>query len=196
MLDEYDCGALAAGPPTYNLVEPTTGLTTNRRPYCAQLFNPRCAIGRGSRVRLARSIWLWGGCARRLTKEESTRRRLCPTYPPHSPVLNPTRNIPFGFHHFPLEGAPPGFPVWLDINLSQEGASTWLTWLRDALLLDEATAGLSARAVTYNADLRIFALTDVTFEFGAGGSIEVGTGWVTAGMQCSRLPMLERGRAV
>lgn len=49
MLDEYDCAALAAGTPTYNLVDPLTGLTTNRRPYCAQLFNPRCGGGGAAR---------------------------------------------------------------------------------------------------------------------------------------------------
>ena len=83
------------------------------------------------------------------------------------------RNIPYGFHHFSLPSATPGFPVWLDINLSQDGAQAWLTWLRDALLLDDTTAGITARVATYNADLRIFALSQVTYEFGAGGSIQV-----------------------
>ena len=41
MLSLYDCGGLAEGAPTYNLVDPTTGLVVNKPPYCAQLFNPR-----------------------------------------------------------------------------------------------------------------------------------------------------------
>jgi hypothetical protein len=63
--------------------------------------------------------------------------------------------------------------VWLDINLSQAGAATWLAWLRDALLPDDATRGLTARMVTYNADLGVFASVRVDFDFGAGGSIQV-----------------------
>ncbi|GBF96992.1 polycystin cation channel family [Raphidocelis subcapitata] len=85
-------------------------------------------------------------------------------------LFNP-RNVPWGFHHFPLPGAPPGFPVWIDINLSQGGALTWLAWLRDGLMLDESTRALTARAVTYNPDLKIFAAAAVDFDFGAGGAI-------------------------
>ncbi len=29
--------------------------------------------------------------------------------------------VPFAFSNFPLEGLPPGFPVWFDINLAQVG---------------------------------------------------------------------------
>lgn len=89
----------------------------------------------------------------------------------HTSNNNNGSNVPWGLHHFPLPGAPDGFPVWLDINLSERGAQTWLTWLREALLLDGATRGLEASLVTYNADLRVFALTTVSFEFGDGGSI-------------------------
>jgi hypothetical protein len=54
MLGVYDCGGLAAGPATYGVVEPGTGLTVNERPYCAELFNARCArrgqgVGRAGR---------------------------------------------------------------------------------------------------------------------------------------------------
>jgi hypothetical protein len=99
-----------------------------------------------------------------------TRKR---THPPTTPSRAPRRNIPYGFHHFPLTGAHPGFPVWLDINLSEQGAATWLAWLRDALLLDESTRGVAVGGVTYNADLGVFALVAVEFEFGSGGSIQV-----------------------
>jgi hypothetical protein len=99
-------------------------------------------------------------------------QRLLPSLHPCCLYLNP-RNIPYGFHHFPLRGAVPGFPVWLDINLSQGGAATWLTWLREALLLDGSTRGVTARAVTYNTDLGITAAVTVMFEFDDGGSIHV-----------------------
>lgn len=78
-------------------------------------------------------------------------------------------------------GLPPGFPVWLDINLSQDGANTWLNWLRDALLLDASARGLTARFVTYNADLAVFASVKVEFDFGAGGSIQVMRFWNVCG---------------
>ena len=107
----------------------------------------------------------------------------CCRGPPH-PLA---RDVPYGFHHFPLPGAPAGFPVWLDINLSEEGASTWLAWLRDALLLDGATRGLAARFVTFNADLGVFASVRVEFDFGAGGSIQVRRG------QAATVAMLRGG---
>lgn len=111
------------------------------------------------------------------TQRTTNNKQRTPHNKQHTTHINNTQharsNIPYGFHHFPLAGLPPGFPVWLDINLSQGGAATWLAWLRDALLLDEATAGLSASFVTFNADLRVFALAAVDFEFGAGGSITV-----------------------
>ncbi|KAI8467677.1 MAG: hypothetical protein J3K34DRAFT_480735 [Monoraphidium minutum] len=90
---------------------------------------------------------------------------------PYCAELYNARSVPYGFHHFPLPGAPPGFPVWLDINLSQGGAATWLAWLRDALLLDGSTRGLAARFVTYNAELRVFGAVKVDFDFGTGGTI-------------------------
>lgn len=86
------------------------------------------------------------------------------------------RHVPYAFRHFPLEGLPPGFPVWFDINLSQEGAETWRTWLSEGLLLDDHTRGLLARLVTYNPDLGVWAEIEVAFEFEDSGSIQVGEG--------------------
>lgn len=37
----YDCGGLPEGAAAYGLRDPATGLVSNPRPYCAQLFNPR-----------------------------------------------------------------------------------------------------------------------------------------------------------
>lgn len=52
------------------------------------------------------------------------------------------RNVPYAFWHLPLRDLPPGYPVFLDINLSQEGAQTWLSWLQEGLLLDANTRGM------------------------------------------------------
>lgn len=81
--------------------------------------------------------------------------------------------VPFAFRHRPLAGLGPGFPVWLDINLSQDGAQTWAAWLREGLLLDERSRSLTARMVTYNAELRVFAAVLVSFDFTDGGAIKV-----------------------
>jgi hypothetical protein len=57
--------------------------------------------------------------------------------------------------------------------LPQVGAQTWLSWVQEGLLLDDRTRGLTARLVTYNAELMVFADIQVAFDFQAGGSIQV-----------------------
>lgn len=52
------------------------------------------------------------------------------------------RSVPYAFWHLPLSELPPGYPVFLDINLSQDGAQTWLSWLQEGLMLDDNTRGL------------------------------------------------------
>lgn len=53
------------------------------------------------------------------------------TFNPHALITqqNP-RSVPYAFWHLPLKGLPPGFPAFLDINLSEQGAHTWLSWLQ------------------------------------------------------------------
>ena len=43
MLKLYNCRGLPDGAVAYDVRDPATGLVANPRPYCAQLFNPRCA---------------------------------------------------------------------------------------------------------------------------------------------------------
>ena len=73
----------------------------------------------------------------------------------------------------PLKSLPDGFPIWFDINLSQDGASTWFNWVKEGLLLDEHTRGMQASIVTYNAELQVFGAVTINFDFGAGGTIKV-----------------------
>jgi hypothetical protein len=87
-------------------------------------------------------------------------------------LYNP-RTLPWGFHFFPLEGLPNGFPVWFDIDLSADDAQTWFTYLQDGLYLDGHTRGLIVHMVTYNAELRIFGAYRLKFYFSDGGSIQV-----------------------
>jgi hypothetical protein len=67
----------------------------------------------------------------------------------------------------------PGFPVFVDINLSNQGASSWETYLQEGLYLDQHTQYLTAELVTYNAPLRIFGYFYIQFYFSDGGSIQV-----------------------
>jgi hypothetical protein len=50
---------------------------------------------------------------------------------------------------------------------------------QEGLLLDDATRGLSAHLVTYNAELRVFGAARLDFAFQAGGNIKVrrASGW-------------------
>ncbi|KAG2499695.1 hypothetical protein HYH03_002630 [Edaphochlamys debaryana] len=93
--------------------------------------------------------------------------------PPYCAELFNPQAVPYAFHHFPLRGKPDGFPVWFDINLSQEGAQAWFDYLREGLFLDSNTLRATAEAVTYNAALRIFTYTHLAFTFTDGGSIRV-----------------------
>jgi hypothetical protein len=58
--------------------------------------------------------------------------------------------VPYAFWHLPLDGLPPGHPVFLDINLSQEGAQTWLSWLQEGLMLDTHTRGMQVLQDRHN----------------------------------------------
>jgi hypothetical protein len=71
--------------------------------------------------------------------------------------------------------------------LLQVGAQTWLSWVQEGLLLDDRTRGLTARLVTYNAVLKVFADIQVAFDFQAGGSIKVrrGCSWAIASLQAA-----------
>lgn len=83
------------------------------------------------------------------------------------------RSVPYAFWHLPLQGAAAGFPVFLDINLSEQGAQTWLSWLQEGLLMDTHTRSLMAHLITYNSELKVFGAVKVHFDFQQGGSIQV-----------------------
>lgn len=83
------------------------------------------------------------------------------------------RNVPFGFFHYPLSDKQDGFPVWFDINLSEDQAQYWYSYLEEGLMLDVLTREMTAEMVTYNAELRMFSSVFVRFRFTDGGAIAV-----------------------
>jgi hypothetical protein len=45
--------------------------------------------------------------------------------PPQCAQLYNPRGLPWAFHHLPMAGRHPGFPLWFDINLAADDAQTW-----------------------------------------------------------------------
>jgi hypothetical protein len=93
--------------------------------------------------------------------------------PPYCANLFNMRNAPLGFHHYPLPGKPDGFPVWIDINLSEDQAQHWYKYLEEGLMLDGLTREVTADLVTYNSELRMFSTVFIRFRLTDGGSIVV-----------------------
>jgi len=83
------------------------------------------------------------------------------------------RNLPYAFYYFPLKSKTDGFPVFFDINLGEQGAQDFYTYLVEGLYLDQHTRSFTAELITYNAPLRIFGYFFVEFYFSDGGSIKV-----------------------
>ncbi|GIL44962.1 hypothetical protein Vafri_2402 [Volvox africanus] len=93
--------------------------------------------------------------------------------PPYCAELYNPQKLPYAFHVFELEGKEDGFPVYFDINLSQDGAQAWYTYINEGLYLDQNTRQMTAELVTYNAQLRIFSYFYIRFYFSDGGSIKI-----------------------
>mmetsp|Transcript_27128 Transcript_27128/g.48350 ORF Transcript_27128/g.48350 Transcript_27128/m.48350 type:complete len:1606 (-) Transcript_27128:382-5199(-) len=94
-------------------------------------------------------------------------------YAPYCAELFNERNIPWGFHHFPLDYFESGFPVWFDINLSEDEAQRFYKYVEEGLFLDGNTRNIKVQVVTYNSELRVFSSTMITFKYSDGGSIDV-----------------------
>ncbi|GLI64894.1 hypothetical protein VaNZ11_008286 [Volvox africanus] len=92
---------------------------------------------------------------------------------PYCAELYNPQKLPYAFHVFELDGKEDGFPVYFDINLSQDGAQAWYTYINEGLYLDQNTRQMTAELVTYNAQLRIFSYFYIRFYFSDGGSIKI-----------------------
>ena len=92
---------------------------------------------------------------------------------PYCANLYNMRDVPFGFFSTELKEKTSGFPVWVDINLSEDQAQYWYTYLEEGLMLDTLTREMTVDLVTYNAELRMFSSVFVRFRFTDGGAIDV-----------------------
>ena len=81
--------------------------------------------------------------------------------------------LPYAFKAHPLAGRSDGFPVWIDINLSQSRAMEYFSYLLDGLYLDPQTKELNVQTITYNAELEYFANVLIKFIFAEGVTIKV-----------------------
>jgi hypothetical protein len=92
---------------------------------------------------------------------------------PYCAELFDQNNLPYAFYYKPLKGQADGFPIFFDINLGQDEASRWETYLEEGLYLDQHTDSMTAQLIAYNAPLRTFAFFKLTFDFSLGGSIDI-----------------------
>ncbi|GBG28878.1 Polycystic kidney disease 2-like 2 protein [Hondaea fermentalgiana] len=90
-----------------------------------------------------------------------------------------TLGLPYGFHYFAASsnisagGSIEGFPVYFDANLGSTRASEFLAYMQEGFYLDADTESVDVLMVTYNAALRMFANTKVTFSFEYGGRVRM-----------------------
>ena len=92
---------------------------------------------------------------------------------PFCPKLFNTKEVPYAFHYMPMDGFADGFPVFFDINLSEDGAMKYFTYVLEGLYLDDLAQKLTVQLVTYNGELEYFANARVQFSFKEGGTISV-----------------------
>ena len=70
--------------------------------------------------------------------------------------IAPYTGTPYGFHARAMPGFPPGFPAVFDNRLSQSDVQRLLAVLFNGSFLDGATATLTARMLTFNAEEQVY----------------------------------------
>ena len=93
--------------------------------------------------------------------------------PPFCKELFSAPGVPYAFQSRAADDLEDGFPVFFDVNLSEDNARRWMQYVREAFLIDERARSVSARLVTYNAESLYFGSARVDFQFQDSGSIEV-----------------------
>ena len=73
-----------------------------------------------------------------------------------SSEITPYVGTPYGFHSRAMSGFTLGFPVVFDNRLSSNDSQRMLTILSDGNYLDDDTAALTVRLLTYNAELQVY----------------------------------------
>ncbi|KAF5825832.1 hypothetical protein DUNSADRAFT_6611, partial [Dunaliella salina] len=92
---------------------------------------------------------------------------------PRCTQLFSLNELPYAFQHIPLKTKRDGFPAFFDINLSEQEAQDWATYLEEGLYIDDLTHEVTAEVLTYNAPLRIVGYLLMGFKFTSGGTITV-----------------------
>jgi hypothetical protein len=116
--------------------------------------------------------------------------------PPYCEQYFSARNIPWGFTAMDIPGhESPGYPVWLDINLSSAEAMRWVQYLEDAMYFDTATESMTFELVTYNAKLRHFSKTTILFKSDTGGTYKLYSNVNTLKV-CTNYLVLQTGTTV
>lgn len=70
--------------------------------------------------------------------------------------LTPYTSTPYGFHPRAMSGFPLGFPVIFDNRLSANQSRRLWTVLCDGNYLDQATASVTVRLLTFNAEQQVY----------------------------------------
>lgn len=79
--------------------------------------------------------------------------------------ISAVTGAPFGFFHRPIMGYAPGFPVYFDIDATEDRSQMVLQYLRDGQFLDERTLSVSVELMAYNpvAFTVYYSRVDLTF---------------------------------
>jgi hypothetical protein len=78
---------------------------------------------------------------------------------------------PWVFQHVPLQGKEPGFPFWVDVQLSKDAAAQLVQHGKEAQYLDEDTETVTVELTTYNTHMKLFSQGLVRFIVDAGGQV-------------------------
>lgn len=89
-------------------------------------------------------------------------------YAPHQ--IN-ERNVPFGF----FADAAAEYSLFFDVAFDASHADKLLSYMQQGFFLDQFTDTVRLEAFTYNAALKVFAVSRVELQFQAAGTIEAST---------------------
>ncbi|DBA96111.1 TPA: hypothetical protein ACH3X1_001605 [Trebouxia sp. C0004] len=95
-----------------------------------------------------------------------------------SDEITPYTGTPLGFRPRAMLGFPLGFPVVFDNRLSRNESQRLWTILSDGNFLDEDTASVTVRLLTYNPKLQVYGYARVDFSWDSAGLIDVVTRFV------------------
>ncbi|KAL0024407.1 hypothetical protein WJX79_011128 [Trebouxia sp. C0005] len=87
--------------------------------------------------------------------------------------ITPYVGTPYGFHPRAMSGFSLGFPVVFDNRLSYNASQRLFAILSDGNYLDDDTAAVTVRLLTFNAELQVYGYARVDFTWGLAGLMGV-----------------------